>query len=122
MPKEYAGVAQDKVDLRGDPYAQFLRNTADLRNVVPLRRNSSGGDWPYGEIDVAFIDAMHQNPWVGEDIRYWEQFVRPGGVICGDDYSKKFPAVIQEAKACAARLDSKLELPGKKFWVVRKPG
>lgn len=120
MPKEYAGVGHDVVDLRGDPYTQFLQFVRGIPNIVPLRRNSSGGDWPHGQVDIVFIDAMHQNPWVGEDIRYWEQWVKPGGIICGDDYSTMFPDVITEAKACAARHGVELELPGQKLWVVRK--
>src|SRR5690606_694353 len=100
---------------------QFLQFVSGIPNIVPLRRNSSGGDWPHGQADIVFIDAMHQNPWVGEDIRYWEQWVKPGGIICGVDYSKKFPDVIAEATACAARHGVELELPGQKLWVVRKP-
>lgn len=122
MPAEYAGPGSDLVDLKGDPYLQFLGFIAHLPNVVPVRRNSSGGDWPHGQADIVFIDAMHRNPWVGEDIRYWEPFVKPGGIICGDDYSNMFPDVKSEAAACAHRLGSKLETPGTKFWMVRKPG
>lgn len=107
--------------MKGDPFVQFHANVGHLSNVIPLRRNSSGGEWDNGSVDIVFIDAMHQNPWVGEDIRYWEGKVEPGGVICGDDYSKKFPAVIEEAHACADRHGVPLELPGQKLWVVRKP-
>lgn len=121
MPKEYAGPGSDLVDLLGDPYEQFLGFTAHLPNVVPVRRNSSGGDWPHGPADIVFIDAMHRNPWVGEDIRYWESHVKPGGIICGDDYSNMFPDVKAEAQACADRYGVRLELPGTKFWLVRTP-
>lgn len=121
MPKEYTGPYPELVNLKGDPFAQFSRNTAHLKNIIPLRRNSSGGEWEHGAIDIAFIDAMHQNPWVAEDIAYWEPKVRPGGIICGDDYAEKFPAVMLESRALADRLGVALQLPGKKFWMVRKP-
>jgi predicted O-methyltransferase YrrM len=121
MPKEYRGSAPEKVDLKGDPYEQFAKNVADLDNVVPLRRNSSGGEWGYQPADIVFIDAMHQNPWVAQDIEYWEPKVKPGGILCGDDYSTMFPAVQEESQKLADRLGVHLELPGQKFWLVRKP-
>ncbi|MBC7181679.1 MAG: class I SAM-dependent methyltransferase [Roseovarius sp.] len=121
MPKEYKGPAKDAVNLKGDPYAQFLAFTRHLTNVIPMRRESSGGDWELGMADIVFIDAMHQNPWVANDIAYWEPKVKSGGIICGDDYSPAFPAVVEESKKLADRLGVPLETPGRKFWIVRKP-
>lgn len=121
MPKTYDGPHEDLVDLHDDPYTQFLRNTMHLENVTPMVRESSGGDWEHGDIDLVFIDAMHQNPWVRDDIGYWEPKVKPGGIICGDDYAPMFPAVIEESKALASRLGVPLETPGSKFWLVKKP-
>ena len=122
MPKEYKGPFGDTVDLKGDPLKQFLAFTAHLPNVVPIQRNSSGGDWPHPPADIVFIDAMHQAPWVAEDVAYWETKVKPGGIICGDDYANMFPAVKEEAAACAERHGVPLETPGHKFWMVRLPG
>jgi predicted O-methyltransferase YrrM len=122
MPKEYVGPAQEKVNLKGDPFAQFLGNVGHLKNLMPLKRNSSGVAWTFQAPDIVFIDAMHQDPWVSDDVKFWERLVRPGGIVCGDDYSKAFPAVIGAAHACAARLASRVETPGQKFWMVRKPG
>lgn len=121
MPKEYEGPAKALVDLEGDPFEQFKRFTAHLHNMTPMRRNSSGGAWNEQLADIVFIDAMHQNPWVHDDISYWETKVKPGGVICGDDYSPMFPAVMQESQACADRFGVALETPGHKLWSVRTP-
>jgi len=121
MPKEYDGPAKSLVDLKSDPFEQFLGFTSHLNNVTPLRRNSSGGQWCEQLADLVFIDAMHQNPWVREDIIYWESKVKPGGVICGDDFSPAFPAVMQEAIACADRFGVQLERLGHKLWLVRMP-
>ncbi len=120
MPKEYNGPSKEKVDLKGDPFVQFMSFAGNLSNVVPLRRESSGGDWLYPQPDIVFIDAMHQDPWVTHDIVYWEKIIKPGGTICGDDYSQMFPAVMNAANRCAHRLQSKLETPGQKFWMVKK--
>lgn len=120
MPKEYNGPGSP-LNLKADPFALFAANVAEHKNIVPLRRESSGGAWTHGPIDLVFIDAMHQDPWVWDDVVFWEKHVRPGGIVCGDDYSKKFPAVQRAAQGCADRFGVKLELPGTKFWMVRVP-
>lgn len=122
MPKTYEGPGAGAVDLKGDAYTQFLGFTRHLTNVTPLRRESSGGEWDHGLVDLVFIDAMHQNPWVAQDIAYWETKVKPDGILCGDDYSDYFPAVVEESRKLASRLGVPLETPGWKMWIVRKPG
>lgn len=121
MPKEYTGPHADKVDLKGDPFAQFKAFTAHLHNLEIMRRPSSGGDWREPAADLVFIDAMHQNPWIHDDIAYWLPKVKPGGVLCGDDYSKNFPDVIKEADAIARQIGVPLQKLGQKIWFVRIP-
>ena len=119
MPKTYHGPNADKVDLTGDPFNQFTNNVERYTNVVPLRRHSSIEDWVLGPVDLVFIDAMHQDPYVSDDVAFWEKHLKQGGIICGDDYSPTFPAVMNAAKACAKRLHANLELPGHKFWLIK---
>jgi predicted O-methyltransferase YrrM len=119
MPNTYHGPNSEKVDLKGDPFEQFQLNTKRYCNVIPLRRASSGVDWLGGPADLVFIDAMHQDPYINDDVRFWEQHLRPNAVVCGDDYSPVFPAVVNAAKACAERLGAELQLPGHKFWLVQ---
>jgi hypothetical protein len=111
MPKEYGGPHKELVDLNGDPFEQFKRFTAHLHNLTIMKRPSSGGAWTRPLADLVFIDAMHQNPWVHDDIIYWETKVKPGGVICGDDYSPVFPAIVEESAACAERFGVPLGRP-----------
>jgi len=121
MPKEYEGPAKSRVNLKGDPFAQFSRFVERHDNIVPLKRSSSGVPWEHEPPAVVFIDAMHQDPWVSDDVAFWQEIVRPGGIICGDDYSNVFPAVQGAAQRCAERFETDLALPGNKFWMVRKP-
>jgi SAM-dependent methyltransferase len=45
-------------------------------------------------LDVVYIDALHAYLPCAQDIAAWRGKVRPGGFICGHDYSqKKFPGV-----------------------------
>ena len=46
------------------------------------------------KLDLVFIDALHDEEHVDEDIHLWTPKVRPGGVVCGHDYdNKRFPGV-----------------------------
>jgi predicted O-methyltransferase YrrM len=46
------------------------------------------------KLDLVFIDALHDEARVDEDIQLWAPKVRPGGVVCGHDYeNKRFPGV-----------------------------
>ena len=49
---------------------------------------------PDGSLDGCFIDALHYDPYISQDIDLWTPKVRPGGVICGHDYeNRRFPDV-----------------------------
>ena len=37
-------------------------------------------------LDFVYIDANHEFPYVAEDIFYWAQKVKPGGIVSGHDY------------------------------------
>lgn len=120
MPQEYPAHCPGNPDLKGDPFEQFKEHTQGLSNIVPLKRESSGGDWSYGPADVVFVDAMHQNPFVHDDLVYWEKHIkRPGGLMCGDDYADAFPAVQQESRALAERNGAELQLPATRLWIVQ---
>jgi predicted O-methyltransferase YrrM len=43
--------------------------------------------------DIVFIDGGHSESEVSADIQAWLPLLRPGGVICGDDYCEKYPGV-----------------------------
>ncbi len=46
-------------------------------------------DW----FDVVFIDAAHDYESVRADLRAWRRTVKPGGMLCGHDYSRDWPDV-----------------------------
>lgn len=62
-------------------------------------------------LDFVFIDANHAYEYVKQDIVAWLPKVKPGGLICGDDYvNKPNYGVIRAVK----------EMFGENFKVVRK--
>ena len=46
-------------------------------------------------IDVMHLDAGHDYALVSADLREWWPLVRPGGILIGDDYSKRWPDVMK---------------------------
>lgn len=45
-------------------------------------------------LDFVFIDANHKYESVKKDIAAWRPKVKPGGLICGHDYSQDYPGVM----------------------------
>jgi predicted O-methyltransferase YrrM len=45
-------------------------------------------DFGDNSLDFVYIDANHEFPYVAEDIFYWAQKVKPGGIVSGHDYLK----------------------------------
>lgn len=82
-----------------DAFEQFKRNIGDrLDKTIFYDRNdtvASAADWEGQDIDVLWIDADHSRDGCRADILAWKDKVRPGGIICGHDYSSVFPGVKQ---------------------------
>jgi hypothetical protein len=43
-------------------------------------------DFDAESLDFVYIDANHMLPYVLDDIYYWDQKVKPGGIVSGHDY------------------------------------
>jgi predicted O-methyltransferase YrrM len=87
-----------------NPWEQWSRNTAAYDNVAPFEvdlGNPAGVDDLVGIVtdaggaDMVFIDAAHDAPSVRRDIATARRLLRPGGLLCGHDYSDCWPGVKQ---------------------------
>lgn len=81
-----------------DKYEEFKRNAGPRLDVTIFPHRNTTDDaakvWPKDKlIDFLFIDASHEYEQVKRDILNWGKFVRPGGIICGHDYSHFYPGV-----------------------------
>jgi hypothetical protein len=91
-------------------------------------------------LDFVYIDGNHALPWVMDDIVYWSEKVRPGGIVAGHDYIRRkasarpalhvVEAVSWYTKLCKIKpwfiLGTKAELPGQirdknRTWLWVKP-
>jgi len=55
--------------------------------------------WVNQSVDLVFVDADHSEAGASADLALWAPRVRPGGVVAGHDYSRKFMGVVQAAHA-----------------------
>lgn len=99
----------------------FLHNVRDCPNIQAIRGFSPdcAKDW-IDEIDVYFDDATHVNPGLRNNIDFWSQHIRPGGIACGHDYSSRWPDVIHESERLAAVWCTSVSVRGA-VWFVTKP-
>lgn len=85
-----------------DILPDFLAAIGDDRDhVSPIRGNVADADFVEaleheygGEADMVFIDASHDEASVRRDIRTALRLVKPGGIVCGHDYSPVWPGVV----------------------------
>jgi predicted O-methyltransferase YrrM len=72
-------------------YNAFLLNTEAYRDrVTPLRMTSleAAKKFEDGSLDCVYIDGEHTAAAVTADIEAWLPKVKPGGLLCGDDYGR----------------------------------
>lgn len=102
-------------------FEAFSRFTTGLKNIIPIKGYSPevAKDWT-APIDVYFDDAMHHNPILRANLRFWLDKIKPGGIICGHDYCQEWPDVIKEAKLIARELGVEIRVVGT-VWAIQLP-
>lgn len=74
-------------------FPQFLYNTRDFTNIIPIRSPSTEFTWVWNKSPaVIFIDGDHTDAGVRDDLlachTRWQS--SPHTIICGHDYNPKF--------------------------------
>lgn len=79
-----------------DVYAAFLENTQEFKNVMPHKESTEAfmAKWTK-PIKFLHLDADHNYLPLKEQIEWALPLMVSGGVLCGDDYSEKWPGVMQ---------------------------
>ena len=100
--------------------AAFEHYTSDCHNIVPIQGYSPNSikGWKL-PIDLYLEDAVHTNPILHANIKFWSELVKPQGIVSGHDYSKDFPDVVAEVNALSMQLKCQIQLIDT-FWVLNK--
>src|SRR5678816_3841564 len=83
---------------------------ADKSRLIPTSTQEAARFWTE-PIDYLYVDADHHYPGVIADLFGWGRYVKPGGLILGDDYGHHaFPGVKVAWDTWAAAFDGRLSL------------
>lgn len=75
---------------------EFWENVGEGRDRCTMLRKTSEEAAPGvldGQVDLVFIDALHDYQSVKADIALWWPKVRAGGILAGHDFNHKWPGV-----------------------------
>lgn len=91
---------------------QFRKYTKGCSNVRPIQAYSPDGFGDWGiPVDVYYEDAVHTNPILDRNVKFWTSKLSPNGIACGDDYRPRFADVRAAAEWAASR-------PGHRLYLV----
>lgn len=94
---------------RFDYIDEFVTNTKQYPNIVPIIGNSPDIQYPGDMIDIFFLDAEHANPSDLLNIEYFLPLIKPGGLLCGHDYGDaRYPDIMINIKMLEERLNQKV--------------
>ncbi len=84
-----------------------------ITNVIPMHQESPPEDFPFGEVDLIFIDGDHEFDGVYADVDFWYPRLSQNGVICGHDYCQHFPGVKKAVHLMAEKYNREVEIMNK---------
>ena len=116
--KAYQSKLRDVPDFGIDAFRHY---TKKFKNVSAIQGYSPTVVQNWAEpIDMYFEDATHGNPNLKQNMDFWISHLRPGGVVCGHDYTLRFPDVKREADKWAKQWGVRADVVGS-LWALRKP-
>lgn len=111
---------QSFIDLYGEITKEaFLANVPDPRiETIQGLSPACAKDWNT-PIDLWWEDSAHANPDLANNVDFWSQHVKPGGIACGHDFH--LPDVKSETEKLAKRWNAPLNNYGGTVWWIERP-
>ena len=90
-----------------DKYATFRMPSAEAERFVPM-------------VDFVFVDGNHAYEYVKSDLEFYWPKIKPGGILCGHDYTNNDTCQVARAvDEFAARHSRRVEVAAP-CWVIYK--
>lgn len=99
-------------------YKKVASRFSNFSNVKILRAYSNDVDISEG-LDWIYIDGDHTYKGVTDDLTHFYPLIKTNGILCGDDYQQKFPAVIEAVNDFCKVFKLKKTIIGSQF-MIRK--
>lgn len=113
--KEYYATHMGFPDTKIDPLKVFEKNMGKWHHITMQEESTTASaKFKDGTIDLIFIDANHDYEYVKADCIAWLPKIKKGGIMCGHDYSAKFPGV----QKAVNELFSSFTLPIQTIWEI----
>lgn len=75
--------------------------------------------WWSEMVDMVYEDSSHNNPQLRDNLQFWYQWLKPGGLYAGHDYGPNYPEVLAEVNALAERTGGDLHVHGAVWWMLK---
>ena len=98
-------------------FAKSYLSVHDNVTIVPANAPYSITDWTE-PVDWVFEDSSHYNPQLIDNLNFWWNWLKPGGIMAGHDFGVQ-PQVDIEANALAAKYDTKLQIKNTVWWMFK---
>lgn len=114
--------AADSLEHVAGTLANFQRYTGDCPNIEAICGASPYDfkDWQE-PVDLVFLDGVHHNPVFWDDLNFWFWKLKPGGLCCGDDYSRTHPDVVWGVHDFAKKHGLSFFVQGRIWFMPRPP-
>ena len=88
---------------------QFLANVSDCPNIRAHQGFSPDAFAIWTQpIDLYFEDAVHVDPILARNLEFWSSHLKASGILCGHDYTERFPDVRAGVVRLAERYNRRL--------------
>ena len=116
----HRGLAKNCIDGSLDRFWDTLKTYGQAERVrhIPKLSQDAAKHLDMDGYDLGFIDANHSYDHVKHDMALLWSRLKPGGVLCGHDYTTRFPGVIQAVNEFRHGASV---AAGTSLWYVRKP-
>jgi hypothetical protein len=84
--RDVSNVSQSEQDRICNQVRSRLAPFGARSKIIRQLSTEAAREFKDGQLDFAYLDAMHSYEGVAEDLLVWRPKVRPGGILAGHDY------------------------------------